>query len=229
MKTAKKIQLVFVLLLSGAVVCVGCRSMEIGLKEALGNPKREQVVSEVTKARDAQNEAKEQFASALEQFSTVLQFDGGDLEQKYKTLNGEYEKSKSKASAVAGRIERVKEVSGALFKEWEKELDQYTSDRLRRSSEQKLEQTRLRYDRLMTAMERARDKIDPVLSAFHDQVLFLKHNLNAQAIASLQNELDVIEAEIAVLVREMESAIAEANLFIEQITGQQTAAEREMP
>ncbi len=219
---------VFVSAAAAALFCAGCRSMEIGLKESLGIPKREQMVSEVTKARDAQNEAKEQFSSALEQFSAVLSYEGGDLESQYKSLNAEYEKSRSKASAVAGRIERVKEVSAALFKEWEQELDQYSSDRLRQSSEAKLRQTRLRYDKLMTAMERARDKIDPVLSAFRDQVLFLKHNLNAQAIASLQNELDVIESEIALLVREMEASIAEANLFIEQITGLAPIQEREM-
>lgn len=229
MKTATKIKLFCVLLLLAAMICLGCRSMEIGIKEAFGVPKREQLVDEVTEARDAQNEAKEQFTSALEQFSTVLNYNGGQLEEKYKILNDEYEKSKTKAAAVAGRIERVKEVSNALFKEWEKELEQYTSPRLRSSSEQKLQQTRQRYDKLMAAMERARDKIDPVLSAFKDQVLFLKHNLNAQAIASLQSELDVIESEIAVLVREMEASINEANLFIEQITGQESVQEREMP
>ena len=122
----------------------------------------------------------------------------------------------------------VKEVSDALFKEWENELEQYTSPRLRNSSEQKLELTRQRYEKLMAAMERARDKIDPVLNAFKDQVLFLKHNLNARAIASLQEELGVIESEIAVLIREMETSIAEANLFIEQITGEDTVHEREM-
>lgn len=230
MKTKKQIATWLLWMTLGAVLsCLGCRSMEIGLKETFGIPKRDQMVKEVTKARDAQNEAKEQFSSALEEFTAVLNFEGGDLEDKYKTLNAEYEKSKSKASAVSGRIERVKEVSAALFKEWEKELDQYTSDRLRRTSERKLEDTRRRYDKLMAAMERAKDKIDPVLSAFKDQVLFLKHNLNARAIASLQDELGVIESEIAILVREMEASIAEANSFIEQITGEDTLYERQAP
>ena len=58
-------------------------------------------------------------------------------------------------------------------------------------------------------------KIGPVLTAFADQVLFLKHNLNAQALASLQDELIAIETDIAGLIREMEVSIAEANAFIE--------------
>jgi len=58
-------------------------------------------------------------------------------------------------------------------------------------------------------------KIDPVLTAFRDQVLFLKHNLNARALAALQNELDAIQTDVASLIREMEASIAEANAFID--------------
>ena len=67
-------------------------------------------------------------------------------------------------------------------------------------------------------MKRAESKIEPVLSAFRDQVLFLKHNLNAQAIASLQNELTSVEADIASLIKEMEASIAEADVFIKTMT-----------
>ncbi|HOQ03892.1 MAG TPA: DUF2959 domain-containing protein [Anaerohalosphaeraceae bacterium] len=219
MKTGKQdAGTIRLMILSLSLFLFGCRSMEIGLKEKFGVPKRSQMVTEVAKARDAQNEAKEQVASALEQFSTELRFEGGDLEKKYKTLSSEYEKSRSKASAVSSRIERVKEVSEALFREWEKELTQYSSDRLRESSRRKLDQTRRYYETMMAAMERARDKMDPVLAAFRDQVLFLKHNLNARAVASLRQELNIMESEVAVLIREMEASISEANRFIEQLT-----------
>jgi hypothetical protein len=63
-------------------------------------------------------------------------------------------------------------------------------------------------------MKRAESKIAPVLSAFRDQVLFLKHNLNAQAVASLREELVSVEADIASLIKEMEASIAEADAFI---------------
>jgi hypothetical protein len=108
-------------------------------------------------------------------------------------------------------------VSEALFDEWESELDQYSSDSLRRSSEKKLRQTRKQYDKLIAAMKRAEKKIDPVLTAFHDQVLYLKHNLNAQAIASLQSELVSVEAEVASLIEEMEKSIGEADVFIKSM------------
>mgnify|MGYP003898698293 CR=1 FL=1 len=52
-------------------------------------------------------------------------------------------------------------------------------------AERELDLTRRRYDDLMRVMRRAADRMDPVLATFRDQVLFLKHNLNAQAVGSL--------------------------------------------
>ena len=56
--------------------------------------------------------------------------------------------------------------------------------------------------------------IEFCVNAFHDQVLYLKHNLNAKAIASLQTELVSVEAEVNSLIKDMEASIKEANSFI---------------
>jgi Skp family chaperone for outer membrane proteins len=197
-----------------ALFLTGCQSAYYKTMEAFGYHKREILVDRVEDARDAQEDAKEQFQSALEKFSAVVDFSGGQLEEKYKELKAELESSESKAKKVSKRIGNVEDVAEALFDEWESELSQYTNDNLRQSSEQKLGQTRQRYLQLIDAMKRAEAKIDPVLSAFRDQVLFLKHNLNAQAIASLHDELASVEAEIASLIKEMEASIAEADSFI---------------
>ena len=192
----------------------GCQTTYYKTMEVFGHHKRDLLVDQVEDTRDAQQDAKEQFQSALEKFSAVVNFSGGELEGKYKELKSELERSESKAKAVRGNIKDVENVSAALFNEWESELGQYTNDNLRRASEQKLEQTRQRYVQLIGAMKRAETKIEPVLSAFRDQVLFLKHNLNAQAIASLQDELASVKADIASLIKEMEVSIAEADAFI---------------
>ena len=41
----------------------------------------------------------------------------------------------------------------------------------------KLAETKRQYSQLISAMKRAERKMNPVLTAFNDQVLFLKHNL----------------------------------------------------
>lgn len=209
-------------MLAGILLAAGCQSAYYKTMETFGVHKRDILVDNVKDARDAQNAAKEQFASALEQFSSVVKVEGGQLEKKYKTLNTEYERSKSKADAVKGRISEVKRVAKDLFAEWDKELDIYKNDSLRKKSQATLVQTQRQYDKLIAAMEKAESRIEPVLSAFGDQVLFLKHNLNAQAIASLQGELTTMENDIGLLVSEMEKSIAEANVFIQQMTSQES-------
>jgi hypothetical protein len=196
------------------VFLAGCQGVYYNTMEKFGYHKREMLVDRVEDARDAQQEAKEQFQSALEQFGAVVNFQGGELEATYKKLKAEYERSESKAKAVVKRIDDVEKVGDALFKEWAAELEQYTNENLRALSEEKLRATRLRYARLVGAMRGAQMKIEPVLSAFRDQVLFLKHNLNAQAVASLQNELVSVKTDVAALIREMEKSISEADAFI---------------
>ena len=199
-----------------ATICLlfGCESTYYKTMETMGYHKRDIMVDRVEDARDAQEEAKEQFESALEKFSSVLGFHGGKLEEKYEQLKNEYDESVIKADAVRSRIAAVEDVAEDLFAEWQEELNQYTSSSLRRSSARKLRETKSKYAQLIGAMKRAERKIDPVLSAFQDQVLYLKHNLNAQAIASLQSELASIETDVARLIKEMEASIKEANSFI---------------
>jgi hypothetical protein len=194
-----------------------CSSAYYKTMEGLGIEKRDILVDRVEEARDAQGDASEQFASALDQFRATVNFDGGDLEKTYDRLNAEYEQSVSEAEEVSERINAVENVADDLFKEWEDELDQYSRADLRRNSASLLNDTRNRYKQLMASMRRAERSMQPVLDAFSDQVLVLKHNLNARAIGALRNELDSIERDTATLIAQMQKAIAEANTFIESM------------
>jgi len=191
-----------------------CSSMYYSGLESIGIPKRELMVHRVEKARDTQEETKEQFKSALAQFTAVTNFDGGDLESIYNKLNDEYEDSVSQAESVRKRIDDIEDVSEALFEEWEEEITQYSSASLKRNSQGQLNDTKRQYKQLIRAMEQAENKLDPVLSVFKDQVLYLKHNLNARAISSLKEELSGIESNVSILIDSMEKSINEANTFI---------------
>ena len=210
----REYRLILTLIFILSILLPGCDTAYYGTMEKLGYHKRDLMVNRVESARDAQEDAKEQFESALEKFSSVLQFDGGELEDKYDQLKAAYDKSNARAETVRDRIDAVEDVAEALFEEWETELNEYNNASLRRSSARKLKQTKRQYAQLIGAMKRAEKKMDPVLSAFHDQVLFLKHNLNAKAIASLQTELVSVEAEVNSLIKDMEASIKEADSFI---------------
>jgi len=199
------------------LAAAGCASTYYKTMEGFGIEKRDILVDRVEDARDAQDDAAEQFASALEQFRSVVAVDGGDLEKIYDRLSAEYERSEERAALVSDRIDSIGKVAGDLFEEWEEELGQYSSATLRADSAAMLRDTKDRYRGLMAAMRRAESAMPPVLEAFEDKVLYLKHNLNARAIGALRNELGNIERDTAALIAEMQKAIAEANTFIESM------------
>jgi hypothetical protein len=64
-------------------------------------------------------------------------------------------------------------------------------------------------------MRQAEAKMPPVLDACRDQVLFPKHNLNAQTINSMKGELGMIETNVAALIRDTGASIARSQAFIE--------------
>lgn len=209
--------LVVLLLLSPMFAVGGCSSTGIALREKLGTPKREQLVDRVDDARESQEEAKEQFATTLEELQALAGYQAGELDAAYNRLKSKYERSESRAEQVSDKIKAVDRVANALFREWESELDEYSTESLRDASERQLDDTKARFQDVIYAMRKAESKMKPVIAAFSDQVLFLKHNLNARAIASLDSTLLELEHEIGVLIADMEASIAEANLFIDEM------------
>jgi len=201
-------------ILSIFLMLTACTTMYLEGLEKIGIPKRDVMVSRVEKARDTQEETKEQFKSALEQFTAATNFSGGDLEATYNRLNDAYEASVGKAEEVKTRIADIESVSEALFTEWKTEITQYSNASMKQSSQKKLDATQTHYRQLITSMKQAEAKIEPILTVFHDQVMFLKHNLNARAIASLKGELGTIKSDVTALVASMEKSINEANAFI---------------
>lgn len=209
----------FVCLIAVVSTTIACRGTYYSVMEKFGSEKRDILVSRVGSARDEQEKAKDQFVNALEQFKATVSFDGGNLEKQYNLLQREFDRAESRAGAVQSRIDAVETVAKDLFKEWQKELDQYTDPSLRRSSERQLRETQMRYEEMIAKMRTAEQKMGPVLDAFRDRVLFLKHNLNAAAIASLEGEAINLERDVEALIRDMEASINEANSFIGDMKG----------
>jgi ElaB/YqjD/DUF883 family membrane-anchored ribosome-binding protein len=200
-----------------ALSLTGCKTAYYGTWSKLGWEKRDLLVDAVKEARDEQNQTKEQFRDALEKFQSVVAVEGGDLQTKYDALRDEYDDSEARAKAVTDRIDEVEEVAKDLFAEWRRELKEYKDPGLRRSSDRLLRDTERRYDGLIDAMHRAESRMEPVLTALGDHVRYLKHNLNARAIASLQGTTAEIEGDVSQLIKEMEDAIREADQFIKEM------------
>jgi hypothetical protein len=138
----------------------------------------------------------------------------------YNKLNKAYEKSASQADAVRSKVASVKHVGSALFDEWAGEIKQIKDDpSLQRQSRDLLDRTKSNYKEMIDRMDAAAATMDPVLTKFKNRVLFLKANLNAQAIASLKGTELEMSGDIDKLIAEMQKSIEEADQFIQGIQG----------
>ncbi|QSX33909.1 DUF2959 domain-containing protein [Shewanella avicenniae] len=207
-------KIVTALCISCMLMLTGCQSAYYGAMEKVGIHKRDIMVDRVKAAKESQQDAQKQFSSALEEMQALLNHDGGELEAAYDKAKDEYDAASTAASDVSGRIDKVESVAEALFDEWQDEIGEISKATLRQKSQNKLNQTQRAYQQMVKSMRRAESKMAPVLTAMKDNMLYLKHNLNAQTIASIKGEFSSLQADISSLINEMNRSIAESNKFI---------------
>lgn len=194
-----------------------CNTVYYAAWEKLGYEKRDLLKSAVKAARGEQKEAGEEFQDALTQLQKLTGYRGGNLESAYNRFKGEYEDCEAQATRVREEIREVDTVARDLFREWEREIRQYENASLAADSRRKLADTRSRFGQLSSSLHAAEATMEPVLRQFRDQVLYLKHNLNAAAVGSLRGKADNIQGDIQRLLAQMNRSIAEADRFIQTL------------
>lgn len=206
------------LVIVGLTVLVSaCSTVKYNALEKVGIHKRDLLVDNVEDARDAQKDAQEEFSDALERFGSIVEIRETNLKKAYDKLKAEYDDAVDAADEVSEQIGDVEEVAEDLFREWADEATQYTDQALRRDSERKLRSTRERYNDMLSTMRSAERSMAPVLATLKDNVLYLKHNLNAQAIGALQGTFQTLESDIDVLIERMNRSIQRSNEFIAEM------------
>lgn len=202
------------ILLPLLLTLTACQSAYYSAMEKVGVHKRDILVDRVEAAQQSQQDAQQQFTSALDQLSQLINFDGGDLQRMYQTTDKEFQACRKAAEDVSSRINSIDTVATALFNEWQDELKLYTNDRLKRESANKLAATQRQYQSLLNTMRRAEQSMQPVLSSLQDNTLYLKHNLNANAIGALKGEFTSIQKDINKLIVDMNKAIKQSEQFV---------------
>jgi hypothetical protein len=203
--------IVFSLLLSG------CHSTYYKAMSTLGKEKRDILVQRIKDAKKDQDQTKQKLQTTMESFQALTGFKGGSLEKSYKRLNSDYESAASQADKLHDKIQSIDQVSNDLFKEWQGEINAMDNGKLKSQDSVMLRNAKTRQATYMRAMRRTEEQIAPVLKAFHDQVLFLKHNLNARAIGSLKNTSAGLQSDVAGLVQSIDASSQEADKLISSL------------
>jgi hypothetical protein len=209
-----------------ALVCIvlsalllnGCTSAYYKTMEKFGKEKRDILVQRVKDSKRDQEQTKEQLKTTMETFQELTGFKGGDLEKSYKKLNSEYERAEGQANKLRDRIKSIDQVSNDLFAEWQKEIDEMGNANLKSRSAGMLRDAKERQAIYMKAMHKTENQMTPVLTAFHDQVLFLKHNLNARAIGSLKGTAANINTNVSAVMKSIDISMLEADKLIASLS-----------
>lgn len=195
----------------------GCQSVYYATMEKFGVEKRDLLKRAVVNARDEQKEAQVEFKDALTRMKEMYGAQGTALESKYGKLKSDLDSCNAQAGDVRKRIKDMEQVANDLFAEWEKEISQFSNPTFASESRRQLSDTRARYGQLSSALRNAEATMEPVLKSLSEHVLFLKHNLNAAAIASLKGEATQITTQIDNLLKQMNASISEADAFIKTL------------
>ncbi len=208
---SKSLQVLLVLL------STSCSSLYYNAMEKIGKEKRDILVQRIVDGKKDQEAAKKQLKTTLEAFQELTGFEGGNLEKVYKKLNGEFVDSEKRAKDLSDRVASIDQVGKDLFTEWDKEISEMKDKSLRTRSQQMLRETRGRHQQYIKRMQQTDRKMQPVLQGFRDQVLFLKHNLNAKAIGSLKTTAAKMDGDVSVLIQDIEGSMREADSFIDSL------------
>lgn len=215
----------FVLIILLSILFFSCQSSinnavketKYSAYEFFGIEKRDLFKKKIKDTKEDQQQAGESFKNALEKLKAIYAFDGGNLEKQYRNLDSSYQNSEAKVKAVHASIKQLETVAQDLFVEWTKELQQIKTDDLRSRSRASLIETQKKYSVFHSTLKKSEAKLDPVLGKLKDHVLFLKHNLNAQAISGLKTESGKIQSDIEDLMKEMTISITQSDAFIQSL------------
>jgi len=204
--------------LIGVILLVtGCTSAYYKTMQTLGKEKRDILVQRIKDAKKDQDQTKQQLQTTMESFQALTGFQGGSLEKSYKRLNSDYESANAQAGKLHDKIQSIDQVSNDLFKEWQGEIAAMGNAKLKAQDTVMLRNAKTRQATYMRAMRRTEDQIAPVLKAFRDQVLFLKHNLNSRAIGSLKGTTAGLQGDVADLIQSIDASSQEADKLISSL------------
>jgi hypothetical protein len=193
-------------LLMGLLLLSGCQSVHRAASERFSLARQDSLVREIDRASRLHQATADQLGVALETYQYVLDPEEFSLRERYELLSREYVRAERLAADTRERIEDMEHAARAHFVDWENRLYEYTDPVIRNASRQQLDASRQEYERVVTHVRRTETRTNRVIQAFGDQVRFLRHNLNQQAIGALRNPATELQLEVTDLMEEMQKA-----------------------
>ena len=168
-----------------------------------GHRQTDRLISRADRALRSIGEAKEQLQTTLEIYNSIFE-GGGDTRRIHRDLTRAIDRSEDRREDVRRRVADMESEAHTFFAQWMKSLDEISSESLRQRSQARLNEARVRYGEILTEGRTASAMFEPLMGALRDQVVFLGHDLNPSAIASLKPDAEKLNAQAESLLSGIE-------------------------
>jgi hypothetical protein len=115
-----------------------------------------------------------------------------------------------KRDAARKSAEGMKKEAEKFFAAWETEQEKYTSEDIKKRSEERLQFYKDRFIEMTDAMTAAGEAYQPFIASLRDQVMLLGNDLSEDGIAALQDEAKTLNASAETLFQKIDAIFDEA-------------------
>ena len=121
----------------------------------------------------------------------------GDVKSAFEQFVLSIQNSEEQALKLRSTVRQMNDSSVAVFDQWSADLLKISNPQMRARSEQRLENTRERYQTILSAARTVESGYDSFNQGVRDLSLFLNNDLNPQAVAEVNEEARLL-ADLAV-------------------------------
>jgi hypothetical protein len=139
----------------------------------------------------------------------------GDAVLAHKELENTLDDSDDQAKALRKSIDKMRAAAEPVFEQWTKDLEAYSNPEMRARSQQRLAAARERYDSVVAAVEPVLVEYETVNQTLHDHLLFLSHDMNPAAVATIQDDVRSVAKQAAGLDGSFQTAKAAARAYVD--------------
>ena len=189
----------------------------VGSAQDEGVKQVEQLIKKANAGVESINDTKLQLQKTMEAYNAVLAPDVKDRRDAYKKLQKEVATTEKKRAMVSTRNGEMNVEAGRLFKNWEGSTAAIQDPALRQRSQERLAVAKKRYSEIQANGQGAASLYTPFMKALQDQVTYLGHDLNPEAVATLKPEADKLNAQAKELYSAIDKTTAAANNNISQL------------
>jgi hypothetical protein len=200
-----------------APLLAGCNGLQsLGIKQAGGLEAVDELLGHVEQVQVDAAVSKERAQSALEALRTLIgpEFKG-DAVKGHATLVAAIEESENQAESLQDAVRPLRRTGESVFARWSEDLESFGNIAMRQRSQERLEETRRRYDAVLAAAVSAQLAYDAYNGDIGDHALFLENDFNASSVQVVAGEFDGLKSRGKELGKRLDAVVAACQAYVE--------------